>query len=174
MIATLMGLDLSAKAAAACAVPLDWDGSFERIRTCIVGKSLRCDATDEERARRCEGIARQLVAFARTHRVTEAWIEGYAFSMRTSAHTLAEVGGCVRLELVRSGISIRTANMGTARKLLLGKLPRRGAKVAVHAALHSAGSPQWTLDEADAFVAVNLGLSEHAGAWFFAQSPEAV
>lgn len=53
-------------------------------------------------------------------------------------------------------------------KLLLGKLPRKGAKHAAHAALHTAGSPAWTLDEADAFVAVNLGLSEHAGAWCFA------
>lgn len=76
----------------------------------------------------------------------------------------------MRLKLVRAGVSIRTANMSTARKLLLGKLPRKGAKHAANAALHAAGSPAWTLDEADAFVAViNLGLSEHASAFCFAQ-----
>jgi hypothetical protein len=71
---------------------------------------------------------------------------------------------------MRAGIALRTANIGTARKLLLGKLPRQGAKHAVHAALHAGGSPAWSLDQADAFVAANLGLSEHAGAWCFAQS----
>jgi hypothetical protein len=114
---------------------------------------------------RCESIAGSLVGFARACRVGKVWIEGYAFSQHTSAHTLAEVGGCVRLELVRAGIAIHTANIGTARKLLLGKVPRKGAKHAVHAALHAAGSPAWTLDEADAFAAVNFGLSEHAGAF---------
>jgi Holliday junction resolvasome RuvABC endonuclease subunit len=142
------------------------------VKTLVVGDRLRRDATDEERARRCETIAAQLVAFARLHGVTECWLEGYAFSQRTASHTLGEVGGVVRLELVRAGIAIRTANMSSARKLLLGKLPRKGAKHAVHTALHAAGSPAWTLDEADAFVAVNLGLSEHAGAWCFV-SPEA-
>jgi hypothetical protein len=171
--ASLIGLDLSATAAAACAVPLGWGGDFRRVHTVVVGERLRRDATDAERARRCESIARRLVAFARAHSVFEAWTESYAYAQRTSAHTLAEVGGCVRLELLRAGVAIRTANIGTARKLLLGKLPRREAKRAVHAALSAAGSPAWSLDEADAFVAANLGLSEHAGAWCFAQPPEA-
>jgi len=170
----LMGLDLSVTAAAACVVPLSWDGDFRRVKTLVVGDSLRRDATDEQRARRCEGIALQLVAFARLHGVTECWLEGYAYSQRSASHTLGEVGGVVRLELVRAGITLHTANMSTARKLLLGKIPRKGAKHAAHAVLHAAGSPAWSLDEADAFVAVNLGLSEHAGAWCFAQSPEAV
>jgi hypothetical protein len=80
----LMGLDLSATAAAACVVPLSWDGDFRRVKTLVVGDRLRRDATDEERARRCETIAAQLVAFARLHGVTECWLEGYAFSQRTA------------------------------------------------------------------------------------------
>jgi hypothetical protein len=171
--AVLIGLDLSATAAAACAVPLAWDGEWRRVTTLVVGEGLERGATDERRARRCEGIARRLVAFARAHRATEAWIEGYAFSRHTAAHTLGEIGGVVRLELVRSGIAIHTAHMSRARKLLLGKVPRKGAKHAAHAALHAAGSPAWTLDEADAFVCANLGLSEHAGAFCFAQYAEA-
>lgn len=169
----LLGLDLSATAAAACAVPLDWDGDFRRVSTTIVGESLRRNATDVERARRTETIASRLVAFAREHGASEAWIESYAFSRRDSAHTLAEVGGVVRLELARAGFEIRTANMSTARKLLLGKVPRSEAKQACHRVLHEAGSPAWTLDESDAFVCANLGLSEHAGAYCFAQAPAA-
>jgi hypothetical protein len=165
---TLMGLDLSVTHAAAVVVPLGWDGDFRRVRTLVTGGSLPRGASDEQRARRCENIATALVAFARAHAVTEVWIEGYAFAQRTSAHTLAEVGGVVRLEFVRAGVQLHTANMGTARKLLLGKLPRKGAKFAAHAALHAAGSPAWTHDEADAFVCANLGLSEHAGAYCFA------
>lgn len=165
----LMGLDLSARQAAAVALNVNWDGSFSRVVTRLFGEELCRDATDYERARRCEMIADGIVGFAQGLLVSEAWIEGYAFNQKVSAHTLGEVGGVVRLELVRAGISIRTANMSTARKLLLGKLPRKGAKVAAFEALRAAGMPLWTMDEADAFVCVNLGLSEHAGAFCFCQ-----
>jgi hypothetical protein len=76
---------------------------------------------------------------------------------------LGEVGGVVRLELVRAGIELRTANMGTARKLLLGKVPRSDAKMAVYAALRAAGARFETADEAHAMAAANLGLSELGG-----------
>ena len=69
-----MGLDSSATFAAACVVPLDWDREFRRVRTTVVGERLRREATDAERALRCESIARQLVAFARAHDAVEAWI----------------------------------------------------------------------------------------------------
>lgn len=164
----ILGLDLSTRAAAAVAVPQDWDGRWSRVRSLVVGEPLRRDATDPERARRCESIALPIVAFARTHVVTSVWIEGYAFSQATAAHTLAEVGGVVRLELVRAGFAIRTANMSTARKLLLGKVPRKGAKDAVVATLRAAGATFETADEADAYCCANLGLYE-LGGYFFGQ-----
>lgn len=164
---TLMGLDLSATASACCIVPVTWGGDWSRIATGTVGESLSRDATDEQRAIRCGTIAAELVKLAIFHGVTDAWIEGYAFFQRTSAHTLAEVGGVVRLELVRAGIRIHTANMGSARKLLLGKCPSKVAKVAAHRALRAAGSPLWSLDESDAFVCANYGLSELPGAFCF-------
>jgi len=58
--------------------------------------------------------------------------------------------------------------MGTARKLLLGKVPRSDVKVAVFEALRAAGASFDTLDEADAFCAANLGLAD-AGSYCFAQ-----
>lgn len=173
---TLMGLDLSPTAATAAVASSTWDGAWNRVYTFTCGHSLSKDATDEERARRCASIAEQLVRFANSHGVTRAWIEGYAFIRKgksNSVHTIAEVGGVVRLELVRHGIQIATANMSSARKLLLGKLPKKGAKVAAHQALVAAGSPAWwTLDESDAFVCLNWGMSEIAGAYCLAM-PEA-
>jgi len=165
MGSVILGLDLSATATAAVSVPLDWDGQWSRVHSVVVGEKLRHDASDAERARRCETIASRLVAFAQAERATVAFIEGYAFSQHSAAHTLAEVGGVVRIELIRAGIEIRTANMGTSRRLLLGKCPK-GAKVAVYAALKAAGATFETLDESDAFAAANLGLSELGGYCF--------
>jgi hypothetical protein len=164
----LLGLDLSVTAAAAVACPLDWGGDWRRVRSIVVGEKLRRDATDAERARRTENIAGRLVAFARSTSASQAWIESYGYAMRTSAHTLGELGGVVRLELLRAGVELHTANMGSARKLLLGKVPRKEAKVAVYSTLRASGAPFETMDEGDAFAALNLGLAEHGG-YCFAQ-----
>lgn len=162
---SILGLDLSLQAAAAVACPLNWDGQWSRVRSVVVGEPLHRDATDAERARRTETIAARLVDFAQATGATVAFIEGYAFSMRSSAHSLGELGGVVRLELVRAGIELRTANMGTARKLLLGECPK-GAKVAVTKALRAAGASFATLDEYDAMTCANFGLSEFGGYCF--------
>jgi hypothetical protein len=164
----LLGLDLSLAASAAVAVPLDWDGQWSRVRSCVAGEKLRKDASDAERARRTETIAARLVGFARTVCATSAWVEGYAFGGSTHAHSLGELGGVVRLELVRAGIELHTVNMGTARKFLLGKCPPAGAKVAVCEAFRAAGARFETLDEYDAMAVANWGLSE-LGGYCFAQ-----
>lgn len=167
---TLLGLDLSLTAAAAVAVPLDWDGDWTRVTTAVTGTRLRRSALDAERARRTETIAAQIVAFARAQQATRCIIEGYAFSQPHSAHALGELGGVVRLELVRAGLDLRTVAIPTARKLLLGKVPREGAKVAVAQALRAAGCPpEWAFDELDAMCVANWGLSE-LGGYCFAQA----
>jgi len=162
----LLGLDLSLTASAAVAVPLDWDGQWSRVRTCVVGEKLRRDATDAERARRTETIAARLVGFARAVSATHGFVEGYAFGQSTAAHALGELGGVVRLELVRAGIELHTVPMQSARKLLLGRCPREGAKVAVCAALRAAGARFESLDEYDAAAVANFGLSELGGYCF--------
>jgi hypothetical protein len=167
-VTVLIGLDLSCTAAPAVAVPLDWDGQWSRVHSVVVGEKLRRDSSDAERARRTETIASRLVAFAQAERATVAFIEGNAFSQHTAAHTLGELGGVVRLELVRAGIEIRTANMSTSRRLLLGKCCK-GAKVAAYTTLKTAGAMFETLDQSDAFTAVNLGLSE-LGGYCYAQT----
>lgn len=172
-----MGVDLSTRATAALIVPLNWGGDWLLTRTLVVGAKLDKTADDLARAQRTEMIADRLIRFAVDYRVGCAWFEGYAFGKNTMAHTLGELGGVVRLEFVRRGIAIRTSNMSTARKLLLGKTPpgKGAAKHAAYKTLRAAGMPlrsekETWLDEIDAFVACNLGLSE-AGAYCFAQTP---
>ena len=165
----LLGLDLSCTASAAVAVPLGWDGDWRRVATLLVGEKLHRDATDAARAMRAESIATRLVAFAVQQGAGVAYVESYGYSHHTAAHSPAELGGVVRLALVRAGLDLRTSNMGAARKLLLGKVPRANVKVAVHSALRAAGAPFESLDVADAFVAANFGLSE-AGGFCFAQA----
>lgn len=166
---TILGLDLSLTASAAVAVPLDWDGDWSRVRSLVVGEKLRREASDAERARRTETIAARIVAFARSTGATRAFIEGYAYGLKTSAHSLGELGGVVRLELVRAGFELTTVPMQTARKLLLGRCPRQGAKVAVAETLKAAGARFESLDECDAMAAANWGLSE-LGAYCFGQT----
>jgi hypothetical protein len=168
MTDAVLGLDLSTRAAAAVAVPRLWDGKWSRVRSSVTGLELTQTATDAERALRTEFIAAKIVAFARANGVREVWIESYAYGMRTMAHTLGEVGGVVRLELVRAGFEIHTANMGTLRKLLLGKVPRKGAKDAVVTTLRAAGASFDTVDEFEAFACANFGLAD-AGCFFFGQ-----
>jgi hypothetical protein len=165
----VVGLDLSARAAAMVAVPADWDGQWSRVATKVVGRSLPKTATSGERIERAASIGMEVARFCLRHRAKVAHIEGYAFALRTQAHTLGEIGGIVRYLLGINGIRHETVNMGTARKLLLGKLPRKWSKTVVRGALVHAGAPMgWTLDECDAFVVANFALSDISGAYCFA------
>ncbi len=152
------GIDLGTRACAIVSCPTDWNGDWARVRSLVCGTPLKRD----------EYIADQLVKFAVENRIVRAWVESYGYSQNTAAHTLGELGGVVRLELLRAGVEIRTANMSTSRKLLLGKVPRSDAGIAVYTTLRAAGAAFETADEAAAFGCVNLGLSE-AGHYSFAQ-----
>jgi hypothetical protein len=165
----LLGIDLGIRACAAVACPLDWSGDWSRVRSIVVGEPLKRDASDAERARRTEAIATKLLGFARETGASLALVESYAYGKSTAAHTLGEVGGVVRLELVRSALDVRTVNLSTARKLLLGKVPPSDAGVACYAALRAAGAGFSTADEAAAFTVLNVALAE-AGAYCFAQA----
>jgi len=181
----ILGLDISSRSTATVAIPLSWDGVWSRVEWLLCGQPLPRGASDLARAQRTEHIARAIVEFARRKGGTVAFIESYGFNQNTSAHTLAEVAGVVRLELVRAGIEIHTAQMSTARKLLLGKIPvgkklpsgkrEKGvAKLAVYETLTAMGArlPAGTpgMDVADAIVAANFGL-ERLGGYAFAQVP---
>jgi len=170
----VMGLDLSTRASAAIVLPRNWAGDWTMMRSLVFGSALEKTATVRDRALRTESIAEAVVQFGNDYGVRHVWIEGYAFSrVSASTHILAELGGVVKLELVRAGMQVQIANMGTARKLLLGRVPRGkgAAKKGALKALRAAGMPfrsgkdTWN-DEADAFVAANFGMSELGGHCF--------
>jgi hypothetical protein len=171
----VLGLDLSTRAAAAVIVPANWNGDWQLVRRLVVGLPLDRQASDHDRAMRTRHLSDQLTSFAVDYRVGSAFFESYGYGMRTAAHTLGELGGVVRLSMLEAGLVIRTANMSSARKLLLGKIPRGpgAAKAAVYRALRAAGMPfgpsKTALDEADAFVCANWGLSEQ-GCYCFVQA----
>jgi hypothetical protein len=156
----LLGLDVSLTACAAVACPIDWAGDWGRLRSVVAGRHLPKAAGDLAHVHRLESIAARVLAFAAKTHATEAWIESYAYGMGSCAHSLGEAGGVLRLELHRAGLRLHTAPISSARKLLLGHLPRQHVKEAVRAALSARGCPLATLDECDAFAALNWGLSQ--------------
>jgi hypothetical protein len=156
----ILGLDLSLRQTAAVALPLEWTiGDWAAVRTMVMGRPLQKTATEHDRIDRLRFLADNVLEFATKVRATSAWIESYAFAKGTQAHSLAELGGHVRVRLRDAGIEVHTAPMASARKLLLGRVPR-DAKVAVFTRLREAGWNVATCDEADAFVAANWGRSE--------------
>jgi hypothetical protein len=170
--AVLAGLDLSLTASGVAIASTNWDGVWTRVSTLTVGFDLVRGSTDRERAIRCAGIAEKVIGMLRYNKVSKVYLESYAFSGSTQAHSLGELGGVVKHRLLTEGYQFSTANMSTARKLLLGKVPRSGVKMQVKATLEAAGAPRsWTDDERDAFVCLNWGLSDHAGAFCLAQEP---
>lgn len=165
---SILGIDMSLNATGIVSCPLSWDGDWSLVRSLIVGEPLAKSATYAERAHRTERIATRLVAFAQSVGATHAFIENYAYRQANAAHSLGELGGVVRLALVNAGIEITSVPMQTARKLLLGKCPRKGAKVAVAEALRASGARFDSLDEYDAACVLNFGLSD-LGGYCFAQ-----
>lgn len=167
---TIIGIDYSLTACGLVAAPLDWDGDWKRVHWRVVKEKLPARATDVQRARRTESIALAVKSFAAQHGATHAYFENYAFGQAHSAARIGEGCGVCRLELVRAGYEIASAQMQAARKLLLGKVPRGGdeTKAAVYALVRGAGAPVDSYDLADAFTVLNWGMSE-LGGYCFAQ-----
>lgn len=169
-----LGLDLSLRSAGLALVPTDWAPGLDwtRVRVQTVGEELKADASPRKQAERIAKIANAILVFARNNGVAKAWLEDYAFSRGDSrAHALGELGGVVRVALLRGGIPFDVVHSNTARKHLGTFSPRPKKervrsekappkmKAQVHAALHEMGAPKnWKGDELDAFVVANHGL----------------
>jgi hypothetical protein len=158
----VMGIDLSQSATAAVCVPADWGLDWSRVERATHVEAGPKNATAALRISALARISNAVAYWAETWKPTHVWIEGYPAGGRIfGLDKLAEVGGVVRLLVRKGGIVAETAPLSTARKLLLGKLPRRDVKAVVHAAVRSLpGCNLSTGDELDAFVAANYGLSE--------------
>ncbi len=159
----VVGLDLSLRTPAACAIPTNWKHKLKdvRVRT-FFNEKLEADATPYERLMRLERIANGVVEFCKEMRATAVFAEEYAFSQKLSqAHALGEGGGCVKLEVWRRlKLIVKPIVASSARKTLLEKCPRQDAKPFVQYNVQRLGGPtkKWTGDEIDAFVIVNHGF----------------
>lgn len=158
------GLDLSLTGAGVAVIdPVTWGMDLRCVATARYGIKLKGknDTADHEaRVDRLVWVVDRVVDFLAERRVTHVWVENYSFSMQNNAHQLGEMGGCVKRELrKRLGHVAMPVSNSTARKLFLGRGTGKGIKEIVAAKLVEIG---WTasVDEGDAFVVANYGLSE--------------
>lgn len=159
----IIGLDLSLRAAAACAIPLDWDGmDLSKLRTTTVGRPVE---GDDERAHllRLHDIAEEIRAFVWLHTPLAVYVEQYAFgSSGAHAARIREGGGVVKYRLFRKcNVVCEPVVASSARKTLLVKCPRSDAKKFVVKNMRRLEgiAREWSEDEIDAFVIANHGMA---------------
>ena len=160
-----MGLDLSLRATGMAVVPTSWALDWSCVDVYHCGYELETTATVAEQLERLSHISIEVLAFAEEHNVTHVFVEEYAFSrVAARAFSIGELGGVVKLDMMRRGLIPSVVN-ATAARSVLGKFSGKGQKNQCRAVLTSMGCPRsWTEDEVDAFVAANWGLSELGGA----------
>ena len=198
----VLGFDLSLRAPAAVALPLDWHpGDWKRVRTwATTTPEPETTADLIGQLKRYRFIASWALDVVRTVNawprsvVAGAYVEDYGFRQNTAhASRIMGSGEIVRLELyerLKCLLIPRTA--ATCRKFMLGVIPRKAGdpKVVVQAALWRAGAPLakrlvekhtrwrarasecWSEDVCDAFVVCNAGLAESGGTALSLAAPE--
>jgi hypothetical protein len=161
----ILALDLSLRGAGAVALPLNWSGNWNVIPRQTFGEKLSRDATEQMRIGRLIRLSASIVSFAEMFDVAEVYVEQYAFTSTFGREALGELGGVVRHQMAtKLGRVASAVAPASARKLLMGACPRKGAKDAARVHLHQVGMPpDWTSDEADAFVIANYAASALGG-----------
>lgn len=164
---TVVGLDLSLRAAAACAIPRRWNQNLNQVRTMVAGYGV--EQNDEEaRVIRLEVISEAIGEFCVQNKAITVSLEEYAFSQgQAHSHAIGEIGGVVKLELRRRlKLTPRPLFSNTARKTLLQWLPSSRGKpkgylkryVTTNVRRLGGVTLRWTDDEIDAFVIANHTL----------------
>lgn len=163
----IVGLDLSLTSAGVAALPMNWDCDPSRVRVETVKHCHPEHANDDDRGQRLATHARRVLAVARALAGQEPICWGIESLPTHNAHALvplAELAGAVRMLLSDAGARVLTVPQASARKLLLGKLPRKDVKEIVRQTVVSfAGCGHWQPDEVDAFVVANWLASECGG-----------
>jgi Holliday junction resolvasome RuvABC endonuclease subunit len=161
--ATIVGVDLSLRRAAACALPVDWDKrgwDLSAVHTIVTGSEL-ADASDERsRIERLRHVARDLVDFIERNEACRVAIEQYAMGTgrQSHKHSVGEVGGAFKLKLLdHLDLVAEPVVASQARKTFAGRLPRAGVKDWIVEQVRRLGGSAlgWSPDECDAFVVAN-------------------
>lgn len=160
---TIVGLDLSLRAPAACALPCPWDLDMGAARVMHAGAELTKDATPAEHLERMLDIADAIVSFCHEVRAQRVYIEDHAFGLASTANAnkTIEMTGIVKAWVkCKVGIAPEPIHSAKARKILLQQLPRKGAKEYAQRNVKRLGTyvAKWTEDEIDAFVIANAGI----------------
>ena len=170
----VFGFDLSLTAPAVVAVPLNWKpGDWKRVKSWLTHPTPPKTDDLEGQMMRYNLIAawvlQCVLSIAGKHDV-RLFVEQYAFSKNNAqASKLMELGGIVRMRMYEYGGPkglMQVVASASARKLLLGKIPRgKGVqKLAVQRYLFDAGAPKtWEENICDAMAVANFGLSEAGG-----------
>lgn len=157
------GVDLSTTGLGLVAVPEDWGLDWSKLAFETLVPPEMHDAPPWQVIGRLMTLVEGVVDFVQRNDVTHVWIESLPThgGQTYSAGKLEQVGGAVRYALRRDcRLNAWTSPIATARKLVMGKMPRRDVKATVHATVRSfSGVPFGTGDEIDAFVAANYGMS---------------
>lgn len=161
----IVGLDLSLTGTGICMLPPVWEpGDWLSVYTKMVGYSLPKDASEIDYTVRLSTIASSVIAAIQTSipkgSHIKVFIEQYAYNMAmvSRAHRLGEIGGVVKMQLLTNGYMFESVPATTARKLLLGTVPRKDQKKLTVAALRAAGANLGKEeDRYDAFVIANHG-----------------
>lgn len=162
-VGTVVGLDLSLRASAFCALPCPWDHDMSRVRVMHVGAALTKEATPFARISRMALISDALLAFCKEVQARKIYIEDHAFGLASTSNanqTIEMTGGC-KLALFNDwGAVAEPIHSSRARKILLQQLPRKGAKEYAQRNVKRLGCvvATWTEDEIDAFVIANAGI----------------
>lgn len=160
----VIGLDLSVRHPAACAIPTTWGGDVEKVITLAHdGGEIDGDEDPLARMRRYHGNAEAIVGFLQRFAIARLYVEQYAFSKGSQAHaaSLRENAAIIKYRVFRKmKLPVEDITASTARKTLLNNCPRSGAKdFVVKNVRRMQGKPRmWTEDETDAFVIANHGM----------------
>lgn len=171
-----LGVDASLTGLGLVCCPADWDGDFSRIQRETLGVTLPKHPTARDEIRRMLDLSMDVRRFAIQHGATHAAIESVPTQRAFNIGKLGELRGFIRSELARHcHIFADLVQQSSARKLLLGRLPKADRKAAVMAAMGLLTDRFETDDEVDAFVTVNHRMSLEIGVHVIAlPAPEAV
>lgn len=174
-----IGLDLSLRASAACAIPIGWNQSIVEVRTATFdAEKISKEGSDLERLRRMEDISEKVITFihafrdpvsltTRENNAPAIFVEEMAFGQSGAmARENAGLAWIVRWKIWRVfDVIAHPVIASQARKALLQKLPRKDVKKFTLSNVRRLGgqASKWTDGEADSFVIANRGVELSGG-----------
>lgn len=157
----IVGLDQSLRGFGIARAEVFANG-WEDVRlTSFDGGELPRKASEALQARRQDILIHRVTGFIAEVNPDLVAFESYAFSRNPNVEVV-ELCGALKRWLRQVNIPYLWINQSSARKLLLGKVPRKGkdAKNAVYDAFIAAGVHAATLDESDALCILNAAAAE--------------